>query len=175
MVSPPIRQIPSRRPRRAASRIGPFFSFDRNRLNGYRYWPAEAVGTGGAGAICYFRAENGTYFDPGPPFDPTKAKHCTDPGDPSGIVYAAQDSRLSKYDSSATPPWKPVWINPKSFQIFSSGLGLKYGNFGSSVLAGALNYPSGDTDATTGGFGYAQDTYDDIANFSNGRLEDAIP
>ncbi len=181
---------PFQTPAACSNRVGPFFQFDPNRMNGYRYWPPGATGDMIAGSIAYFRAENGNYFMPGT----TIAKSFVDPGDTRqnaagkpipGIVYAAQDSRLSTYDTSVTPNvWRPVWVNPQSFQIFSSGLGGYYGFFGDPTAAspanpsGALNFPSGENGCGTApnfnGLGYPMDTYDDITNFSGGTLESAM-
>jgi prepilin-type N-terminal cleavage/methylation domain-containing protein len=178
----------------SASRIGPFFDFDPNRTDQIsvqtsmvigsgagaiqtkvlRYWPQGAVGDGSAtatGSIAYFRAENGGYFSPTPgPGNRPIPKTYPDPGDSTGMakVCVAQDAFLSKGTGAA---WRPVWINPKSFQIFSSGLDLKYGPSG-----GALNFPTGDVaNPSNNGVAYLPETYDDITNFSNGTLEAAMP
>jgi prepilin-type N-terminal cleavage/methylation domain-containing protein len=155
--------------RTSTSRIGPFYDFDRAHLSGYRYWPKE-VRAATTGSIVYFRAENGGYYCPG---DDTKAKYCVDPTDGGRYAIAAQDSAFSKYDASATPKWKPVWVNPKGFQIIFSGMGLRYSVYDISAVTGALNYPSGEDGV--GGFGYLPETYDDITNFSGGTLEDKKP
>jgi prepilin-type N-terminal cleavage/methylation domain-containing protein len=170
------------------SRIGPFFEFDPNRTDQntagtmtigsgtgaprtkvLRYWPQGTISNGSAttntpGSIAYFRAENGSYQVAGG----TTTKSYADPGDANGgTVWAAQDSRLST-NTGSPAVWHPVWMNPSSVQIFSSGLGLRYGNPG-----GALNFPSGE--AGNGGVAYPADTYDDITNFSGKTLEEAIP
>ncbi len=140
---------PFQTPEACPSRIGPFFDFDRNRLGvgaaRFRYWPQAAVGdrSTGAGAIAYFRAENGGYG----------GKFVADPG--GGVVWPAVDTRLGGLPQNA-------WINPKSVQIFSSGLDLKYG-----ALEAPLAFPTGEN--------YRPETYDDVTNFSGGTLEAAMP
>jgi len=127
------------------SRIGPFFEFDRNRLDGYRYWPqgvlSDQPGSGTTGAITYFRADNGLY----------DGKY---QDDSSGRVYPAQDRRVNGYP----------WINPKSFQIFSAGLDMQYGTADPN---GTLQFPTGGN--------YTEEVFDNITNFSGGTLEDAMP
>jgi prepilin-type N-terminal cleavage/methylation domain-containing protein len=141
------------------SRIQPFIDFDPTRVARIKdtaatptydylaYWPASATGSLTTGAFVYFRAENGAY-----------ANSCIDYGDTRavgtrGVVYPAVDMRLSATTS----------VNPTSFQLFSSGLNLKYGAMGA-----VLQFPTGGN--------YLPDTYDDITNFSGGRtLEDNIP
>ena len=139
------------------SRIKPFFEFDPNRLtttslgtpgnpilNNYRYWPQEGVGDKTTGELMYFRAENGDYTG--------KAGV-----DSSGVIvvpaanWAAQPSG---------PPY--VWVNPRSFQIFSSGLDMTY----RTPTTSPLRFPDGP---------YEEATYDDITNFSGGTLENAMP
>jgi len=116
---------PFQTPEVCPSRIGPFFDFDRNRLGvgqfRFRYWPQAAVGdrSSGAGAITYFRAENGGYG----------GKSAADPG--GGVVWPAVDIRLGGLPNNA-------WINPKGVQIFSSGLDMKYG-----ALDAPLQFPHG--------------------------------
>ena len=136
------------------SRIAPFFEFDPTRVQRtpttpgtptthIRYWPQGAVGDKTTGALVYFRAENGAYTD----------KMATDTG--GAVIYPAVDSRLSD-----------VWINPRSFQIFSSGLDVTYTT--PTVPTGRLRFPDGNYEPTG-------NTFDDITNFSGGTLEDAIP
>jgi hypothetical protein len=87
---------------------------------------------------------------------------------PPPVVYAAIDNRLST-------PTNYTWMNPASFQIFSSGLNVLYATPDESSTfypsaadnIGPYLFPSGDN--------YAPNTYDDITNFSNGTLEDSIP
>jgi len=187
----------------STSRVGPFFEFDPNRIadagnmtvgtSTFRYWPQGAEGDRTTGAIAYFRADNGNYWNSSGYPNP---KSVEDPGDtrtdPStgrpthGIVYPAQDSRLSTFVSGRTPyEWVPVWINPKSFQLFSSGLGGFYSYYGlpggGANPPGALNFPIGEdgcgTSPNFNAHGYPMDTYDDITNFSteHGTLQDCIP
>ena len=64
------------------------------------------------------------------------------------------------------------WINPQSFQIFCAGLDVSYGQYTAAYNAKAmLPFPSGSSSEIS----YLPETYDDITNFSNGTLEDAIP
>lgn len=149
------------------SRIGPFFEFDATRLREagtvtinytrpdgspgtaqtkvFYYWPQGATGDMSAGAIAYFRADNGNYAT-------AQAWVSSNNGAAGNMrcAYPAVDTRLSN-----------TWINPKSFQIFSSGQDVTYGN-----LTGPLQFPAGTN--------YAPETMDDITNFSGGRLENAI-
>ncbi len=86
----------------ASSRIGPFFDFDADRLDGENrhYYPTvEARQSGNSNrAIRYYRAENGGY----------------NPATKGYIPF--KDSR------TATAPADMAWINPRSFQIISPGL-----------------------------------------------------
>ncbi len=156
-----------------ASRTAPFFEFNPNQVvsNGditvplasgttttmpsVLYWPPKTDGNkaSNGGAVAYFRATDGAYTYP--------SAKCQDPGNNSKHVYPAQDSVRSS-------PTATVWINPKTFQIFSSGLGGEYGN-----PADRINFPSGE--AVNGGSAYDEETYDDITNFSDGTLEDSMP
>ena len=126
----------------SASRIGPFFDFDQSRLNANKYWPTGAAGDKTAGAIIYFRAENGNYTRDGTPTGTNKSFAS------GGTVYPAKDAGGG-------------WINPASFQIFSSGMDVKYGNFSDS-----WKFPVGP---------YKDEDFDDITNFSGGTLENAMP
>lgn len=148
---------PFQTPEACPSRIGPFFDLDRNRLGAgplrFRYWPQSAVGnrSSGAGAIAYFRAEDGGYFIPRT--SPPIVKSVTDPG--GGVVWPAVDTRLGGLLQNA-------WVHPKGVQIFSSGMDMKYG-----ALEAPLQFPTGEN--------YLRETYDDITNFSGGTLEAAMP
>ncbi len=150
----------------STSRIGPFFDFDLNRLraDGY-YWPQGAAGTGTTGAIVYFRAENGGYA--------TAGAYMFSNGQ---NVVPAIDTRLSNvdglynYDNSKLPVYS--WVNPRSIQIFSSGLDVTYSSpitIPPGDLDGCLAFPTGENYDPVG---Y---TYDDITNFSDGTLENAMP
>ena len=141
-------------PAQCAARIGPFFEFDPTRLNGYRYWPQGAAGNKTTGAITYFRAENGAYNIAGG----TTTRSCPDSGETTPADHVVYPAKLVTTSGTTT-------INPKSFQIFSSGLGLRYGK---PIDNNWLIYPGGDN--------YDIETFDDIANFfTNGTLEDAQP
>jgi hypothetical protein len=152
---------PFQTPANCASRIKPFFDFDLTRasrkLSGgltLCYWPQGAVGNTAstAGAIAYFRAENSYYTMDGTPSGTIKTV-----ADASGAtVYPAGDTRLG-FPATAT-----AWINPQSFQIFSSGLDVAYG-----TLSAGLQFPAGGN--------YTPHTFDDITNFSGGTLESAMP
>lgn len=182
-----------------SSHIAPFFDFDATRV-GYRvmtilnkqtpidftYWPQGAYGDKTSGAIRYFRAENGAYTLAYVPSGGTTqvnlAKLNWDMGDPQKpAVQPAVDVRLSAAGNQYT------WVNPKSFQILSAGMDLFYsqaradaGFYPSSSSANSVLYvygvPAGvgPYEFPTGG-NYDARTYDDITNFSNGTLEDAIP
>lgn len=155
----------------STSRIGPFFEFDVNRVNANGcYWPRVATGNLTSGAIAYFRAENGGYFN----------KSVVDLGDASNpTVFPAVDSNQS--DPTTDPP-RYAWINPQSFQIFSAGLDYHYSEPvehpefypNNAVIPtaplGPYEYPNGGNYDPVAGY-----TYDDITNFSEGRLENAMP
>jgi prepilin-type N-terminal cleavage/methylation domain-containing protein len=144
------------------SRIGPFFDFDVARvgmtLSGtskvpVRYWhPGASVRSkSGSGAYCYFRAENGTYYNDS---SSSTVKNTT-------YVFAAIDTRFG-----TSVPY--AWLNPNSFQIFCSGLDVDYGSqYHGNGTTLPLLFPSGGN--------YQKSNYDDITNFSNGTLEDSIP
>jgi prepilin-type N-terminal cleavage/methylation domain-containing protein len=157
----------------ATSRIGPFFDFDVTRCKidypppttatntfTFRYWPQNASGDLSAGALLYLRAENKGYMVPYTGAQQAQ-KFVADPGASSVTnVYPAMDDRLT------TDTTKPVWINPTSFQIFSSGLDVLYTS-PTDTPQTPYHYPSG--------INYGENTYDDITNFSGGTLEDKIP
>ena len=115
--------------------------------------------------IAYFRAENSayTYVDS---TNTTVVKSVTDTN--IAKVCPAIDTRLS---NPATPVW--TWVNPQSFQIFSSGLDCTYSSLvspsGQTYPTDRLMFPSGGNYDPTG------HTYDDITNFSGGTLESAMP
>jgi type II secretory pathway pseudopilin PulG len=163
-----------------ASRIGPLFDFDPTRLKNvttvaitrnWAYWPQGALGDKTTGAITYFRAENGTYTvsyvvpNLGTFYYVKATKDAGDATKPH--ICAANDTRIN----TTTPPF----VNPKSIQIFSSGMDTKYGDVGaaSGVQSGSpasvigLQFPTGDN--------YQPSTYDDVTNFTTGTLEDAVP
>lgn len=146
----------------STNRIGPFYEFDWNRLgvknpswatteNAYRYWHqgASYATNSGHGAMVYFRAENGNYTMDGLSATASNIKNV------DSIVYPAADWRVTQ-----GLPYS--WINPQTFQIFSFGTDCAY-----STTSPVLQYPTGTN--------YGVNTFDDITNFSNGTLEDAIP
>jgi prepilin-type N-terminal cleavage/methylation domain-containing protein len=165
----------------SVSRIGPFLELDPNQcgdggtvtftpasgttttpMYAFRYWPKEAVNEAKTyGALVYFRADNGNY-DTAKTWSDNTNNFYADKPRPDGVyawVYPARDTRITS---------RP-WINPKLFQIFSSGLGLQYDSptdRGTPGFVGLL-FPSGDN--------YGRQTYDDITNFNSGTLEDAKP
>jgi hypothetical protein len=163
----------------SSSRTAPFCEFDPSDMiqtaSGFRCWPKNAMGDRTTGAIIYFRAENKDYSIRYP--SGAVWKSVVDAGDTSATppqVFPAIDNRLST--SSPTSP-NLTWMNPASFQIFSSGLNCQYATPDSyptfypnppvTNSIGPYLFPSGDN--------YAPNTYDDITNFSGGTLEDAIP
>jgi len=174
---------PFQTPAQCPSRNNPFFDFDPTRLKpiwasgggatrAWLYWPQGITVdvTPGidnvAGAITYFRAENGTYT-----VDGTTPKTQADANGTLGYVCPAIDTRLTANVS---------YINPKSVQIFSSGLDTKYGDPRSTLFPfGGINFPVNGSSCTVLAFptgeNYQPNTYDDITNFSGGKLEDSIP
>ncbi len=156
------------------SRIAPFFDFDLACLycesggaghppagtGGILLWPTRACNKTmpAPATIIYFRANNGTYFCEG---SSTVVKSC-------GFVYAAADSRLSNFAAGSI-----TWINPNSMQIFSAGRDVTYSQLVGNNTPPApatdlpLRYPSGEN--------CGPGTFDDITNFSGGKLEDRRP
>jgi len=173
---------------RSSSRIKSLFEFDPSRsfmdatTKVICYWPQGATGDLQNGAIVYFRAENKKYEIPymvGATQQST-SKSAIDRnivGNPT--VCPSVDTRLSNlpgldaYDSSK--PVTSTWLNPASFQVISSGLDVVFANplkvknetNSSFTLTDRVYFPTGEN--------YDRDTYDDIANFSNGTLEDSTP
>jgi prepilin-type N-terminal cleavage/methylation domain-containing protein len=159
----------------SASRIPAFMDFNVSRcgwLNfdganaGLAYWAQGTEGSKISDPVVYFRAENGNYTTDGGPALPAsgnlkylRTQRCN--GNVCALirVWPAIDSRLS--NTTASPPVYS-WVNSSSIQIFSAGLGKKYGD-----LSKPLIYPSGAN--------YASDTFGNIANFSGGTLESMIP
>jgi prepilin-type N-terminal cleavage/methylation domain-containing protein len=156
----------------SASRIKPMYDFNVDSLKysagvyaGLFAWPTTYCDKSENGPLVYFRAENGHFTTDGklvnqPGVDTTNRK---DWSASNVMVYPAGDWGTQKNFSTFT------WINPKSFQIFSSGADAKYGNVKKwpTGTPAALLYPGGDN--------YEQETYDDITNFAMGTLEDKIP
>ncbi len=158
-----------------ANRIGPFFDFDSTRLRNanqaagtpinspcsWLYWPQGADGDHSTGAITYFRAENGIYQILSNIGRPT-TKSQQDVGDTANpTVFPAYDTRTSNLAAGTV-----TWINPRSVQILSAGLDTRFGAIPVGGTPG-LAFPTGEN--------YQPFTYDDITNFSGGKLEDAIP
>jgi len=91
-------------------------------------------------------------------------------------LWPAIDTRLSNidglYNYSGSPPAVYSWVNPRSFQIFSSGLDVTYSSpitIPPGGLDCCLAFPTGEN------YDPAGQTYDDITNFSDGTLENAMP
>jgi hypothetical protein len=165
-----------------ASHISPFFDIDVLRisafdprqtvLNGFYYWPKNADGSQRPPTsstpscpIVYFRAENGNYTIDGLPVTSNISSSgvvtgATNIKSQFGLVWPAFDTRLSNLSTPAI-----TWMNPSSIQILSSGVDLKYGPI--KAITGPLQFPAGGN--------YDSQTFDDIANFSNGTLESAMP
>ena len=132
-----------------ASRIGPFYDFDISRFN----QPTAATNP-----YCYF-----------PPNVTNSAPY---------VYYRAAVNNA--YDTTAYTSWSPatwvrplpylqnsVHINPKGYQILCAGRDGKYGT--------GTDYPSGT--GTTSGTAYSTDgtQYDDMSNFTDGTMEQAMP
>jgi prepilin-type N-terminal cleavage/methylation domain-containing protein len=179
----------------SASRIPSFFEFDIASLGWISggglaelaYWPkAIAVTDKTWGPIVYFRAENGNYTVNGaiPPnaATTTTGTNANVKNESSG-VWPAVDTRLSNFDGKdgydSNKAIGYTWINPQSFQIFSSGLDQRYAT-PRAIVGGTLAnvdvtmYPTGESyqkiDPVNGG-----SSYDDITNFSSGTLENSMP
>jgi prepilin-type N-terminal cleavage/methylation domain-containing protein len=161
------------------SRIKPFFEFDQNRIVNGRYWPKDAFGNLSTGAIVYFRAENNSYVVGG------VVKSVVDPGDTSNPqVFPAVDRPQCNPNAAPTPIY--VFVNPKTFQIFSSGRDCQYTTPADNAAAAAF-YPNNSNPPMTqrpigpyiypDGYNYDPDgrTFDDITNFSGGTLESKMP
>lgn len=164
-------QRPFATPEVCTSRIHPFYEFDVSHVGGdttitrsWMYWPvsvtsADVRNATTRGPVVYFRAENGQYVVSARRSDGstvTWQKQVPDAANTANVVFPAADWRIA-----TAAPYS--WINPRSFQIFSSGMDGTYGTLSSSPL----QFPIGEN--------YAPETYDDITNFSGGTLEDAIP
>ena len=133
-----------------SSRIGPFFEFDPVRVGTPwvepRYWPPygtynETYGNKSYGAITYFRADNGGYT----------GKHWDD------WTYPYRDSRTGG------------WVNPRSFQILTSGMDSMFAN-DDDVGNEYYLFPTYPTAGT-----YVEYHHDDMSNFTSGTMEDAMP
>jgi len=157
----------------SASRINPFFDFKPSQTsyvsNQVMYYPIGVTTQNANNSYIYFRAENGNYT--------------TD-----GAVLAANMSNSKRHTLASAVVWPALdvpnttittytWINPKSFQIFSAGQDAAY----STPSADSSFYPSasgniGPYEFPIGrNYDPAGNTFDDITNFSGGRLENAMP
>ncbi len=155
----------------SASRIKPFLDIDPNGLRDvdlivnsvgvgcFYYWPKQAMGMRTTGPLVYFRAENGNYTMDGNAASNTFANVKTEG---VGGVWPAINIETSQLGSN--PP-QLSWINPQSIQIFSSGMDTMYS---APNPPGPYHFPTGDNYNPIG------HTYDDITNFSNGTLGNAI-
>jgi hypothetical protein len=177
---------PFQTPANCASRIPAFFDFDSTRLipvtisgstfqavpgagsRVWLYWPQGADGNHTSGAITYFRAENGAYTVVDASNNPYYKSQTDlgDPNSPQGVVWPAVDMRTSSTG--------PIYVNPQSVQIFSSGLDVRFGAY-SSTNAVTINGSTYNVLAFPTGDNYLPQTYDDITNFSGGKLESAMP
>jgi len=153
----------------SASRIKPFYDFSLACLKhtnaaytGLFAWPTSASDQQ-ASPLVYFRAENGNYTTNGLLTSPSTYRKQWTFGAPQTIsVLPAANWKMPVAANALT------WINPQSFQIFSSGLDMTYGNVTRATgMPLALTYPTGEK--------YEAETYDDITNFSGGTLEDKMP
>lgn len=87
-----------------------------------------------------------------------------DPSNPQGVVFPAFDTRTS----TTSPTVVINWVNPTSVQIFSAGPDMLFGNVQPPLAnTTGLQFPTGEN--------YRPYTYDDVTNFSGGKLEDKIP
>jgi hypothetical protein len=156
----------------STSRIRPFYEFDIASVGwmpgvGLAYWPKVlAVTDKTAGPMVYFRAENASYTINGLAANGLAGNSNNVKTQGQG-VWPAYDTRYSTNLGAATAVVK--WVNDQSFQIFSSGVNVRYGSLtgASGTKFYGLAYPTGDN--------YATDTYDDITSFSSGTLESDIP
>lgn len=158
-----------------ANRTQPFYDFGAAYVaygmgnpGGLSVWPTTACDTANNSPIVYLRNNNGTYFFEGTPIagGVPVVKSCA-------RVYAAIDTRTSTVAANVNGI---SWMNPRSFQVFTSGMNTTYGQLAQASLGSPsaiidgnyLQFPAGDN--------YGDETYDDITNFSGGRtLEDNIP
>jgi prepilin-type N-terminal cleavage/methylation domain-containing protein len=189
----------------STSRVRPFYDFDLASLgwvqlptsgnipgmNGIACWPKVQAVTNKANGtqIIYFRAENGQYtVDGALPVkadDPANTSIKNESGGAWGVqaLWPAIDTRLCGGMNATTQvPNSFTWMKPSEFQIFSSGADLKYARLWDANVKPAppgpgpcccLAFPTGENywnDPLTGG-----SSYDDITNFSDGRLDSKLP
>ncbi len=171
------------------ARKGPFYDFDLSSLcgtsGGIQYWAkSQSVTDKSAGAMVYFRAENGnyTYNGANPPEDATNGGNLSTSNvkNESEIVWPAVDTKLSNFaEMDAYQPSRGItykWVNDKTFQIFSSGID---GSYSRQYVKGTVNnyvdvtmFPTGESYSLPTG---TSTTYDDVTSFSGGTLESAMP
>ncbi|MEN6451580.1 MAG: prepilin-type N-terminal cleavage/methylation domain-containing protein [Thermoguttaceae bacterium] len=165
------------------SRTGKFFEFDLTSLRcpvtagtsgGIIMWPTKACDKNRPNTIVYFRADNGNYFCNGSNTTSQQAllKNC-------GFVYPAADSNLTTNYNFVTVNGIQTrlitWINSSSIQIICAGRDIAYSPLlnnrqttpADPASDSPLKFPSGEN--------YSANTFDDITNFSGGKLEDKIP
>ena len=135
----------------SAQRTEPLFEFQPERINWsgslIHYYPkvSGARATNGGCPYVYFRARNNDYS-----------------------ASLSQLARTEETKSITVLPYinvqTDIWANPSTFQIISAGLDNLYGG----TTGAAPTYPSGNYNGTTG-------HYDNLTNFTDGKLEDATP
>jgi prepilin-type N-terminal cleavage/methylation domain-containing protein len=155
-----------------AGRIGPFFDFDRTRVGpgsggvntpssnawNWVYYPQNDLTTPttappGSGTpswpYVYFKAVANAY--------PTTGYPTT--GSNSAVPFADAVA-MRQANVSGT---NYIWVNPQSFQLLCPGLDGLYG----ATSGTAPLYPDGSN--------YGKNTFDDVTNFSRGKLESDMP
>lgn len=150
---------------RDGSRIGPFYDFDSEQVQWndgrLQVWPKNIVDrTNGYGAMAYFRAENNRYILRDDPLFIKRWDTAPDGSEREIIARPAVDTR--KPNNAVLEGFE--WVNPRSFQLFSSGMDMQYGGGATNLLP--LQFPDGP---------YNEETLDDLANFTSGTMEDAMP
>ena len=176
----------------STSRIAPLYDFDLPSVawtgTGLGYWAKEqSVGTNtGTGQMVYFRAENGNYTVDGnvlnnPTPSPADVSTTNAKSDLGGLVWPAVDTRYSNFlgmdNYSSSKAIVYTWVNPQGFQIFTSGLDLKYAkpyiaSLPTPSAVDCVAYPTGESyyvDQITNA-----SPFDDITNFSGGTLQSAM-
>jgi type II secretory pathway pseudopilin PulG len=166
-------------------------------IAGLVYWAKnQSVGDGSktSGPMVYFRAENGNYtMDGNPPpagHAPTDLNNSNfkyegldrlNTSPPLYYIAPAVDTRYSNflgmgnYNSSKGIVY--TWVNPQGFQIFTSGLDLKFAkpyiaSLPTPSAVDCVAYPTGESywvDTSTN-----SSPFDDITNFSGGTLQSAM-
>jgi prepilin-type N-terminal cleavage/methylation domain-containing protein len=151
---------PFQSPAVVASRTKCLFDFQTERLSGMRYYP-NISGAEAAGANCpyvYYRWND--YYA-------TSGTHAESGGTATLRPYRKRTTANATDDGE--------FANPESFQIISAGLDNAYGAFAAGT--GDLNFPIYPASSTaTSNFtaiGGQIGHYDNLTNFTEGRLEDA--